>query len=152
MCNVTLILTDSPPLPELLPVTPRPKRDTTPFIDLSFSYTFNYDKAAGYWCECQPGYTGPNCQTKVNECEHEPCGASGKCLDLVNRFECLCYPGYQGRRCQENVDECRVYRPCAKDTECLDVAPDYGKATVSADTRDGKSWFKHDLINPFVTD
>ena len=99
--------------------------DVTKFIDLSFSYQFNFEKAAGYWCECQPGYTGVDCETKIDECEHEPCGRNGKCLDLVNRFECECYNGYQGKTCQENINECRVYRPCAKQTECIDVAPDY---------------------------
>lgn len=103
------------------------QRDVTKFIDLSFSYTFSYEKASGYWCECKPGYTGFNCEVKINECEHNPCGSNGKCLDLVNKFECVCYPGYQGKTCQENINECRVYRPCAESSQCIDINPDYSQ-------------------------
>ena len=100
---------------------------TERFIDLSFSYNFNYEKAAGYWCECQPGYTGTNCEVNINECEHDPCNVNGKCLDLVNKFECECYQGYQGKTCEDNINECNIYRPCAKSTKCIDLAPDYSK-------------------------
>lgn len=98
---------------------------TTKFIDLSFSYNFNYEKAAGYWCECKPGYTGSNCETKINECEHEPCGSNGICLDLVNQFKCECFPGYKGTTCGENINECDIYKPCANFTQCIDIKPDY---------------------------
>ncbi len=100
------------------------------FIDLSFSYSFNYEKAAGYWCECQPGYTGTDCETEIDECEGQPCGRNGRCIDMVNRFECECYPGYTGTDCSENIDECQVYRPCAQSTKCIDLAPDYSNTTA----------------------
>jgi hypothetical protein len=86
---------------------------------------FSYSKASGYWCECRPGYTGENCETKINECQSNPCGFNGMCIDLVNEFKCACYPGYQGKQCSENIDECSLFSPCAPDTKCIDLRPDY---------------------------
>ena len=66
-----------------------------------------------------------NCETKINECESNPCGVNGKCLDLVNEFKCECYSGYKGVTCQENINECIVLSPCAQQTKCIDLTPDY---------------------------
>ncbi len=79
----------------------------------------------GYWCECLPGYTGINCETKINECEHQPCGPNGNCLDLVNEFKCNCYPGYTGATCKENINECITLSPCTHQSKCIDLKPDY---------------------------
>ena len=100
-------------------------------IDVSLEYSFNYQRAAGYWCQCKPGYTGLNCETKINECESNPCGVNGKCLDLVNEFNCECYSGYKGTNCQENIDECKLMTPCAQQTKCIDLKPDYTSLTPS---------------------
>lgn len=98
---------------------------------MSLEYRFSYLQAAGYWCECTPGYTGPNCETKINECESNPCGFNGKCLDLVNEFKCECYSGYSGLTCQENINECDEMSPCAPFTKCIDLHPDYTTLTPS---------------------
>jgi hypothetical protein len=103
-------------------------------LDLSFEYKFNYDKAAGYWCECTPGYSGINCETKINECEHNPCGKNGNCLDQINEYKCDCYPGYTGQNCQENINECLSISPCAEQTKCIDLKPDYSVSNLTNNT------------------
>jgi len=65
---------------------------------------FDYSQAAGYWCECIPGYTGANCEIKINECMSNPCGMNGECLDLVNEYQCKCYPGFSGKQCSTVAD------------------------------------------------
>ena len=102
----------------------RAVNDTISQLDVSFEYRFNYQKADGYWCECTPGYTGTNCQTKINECQSDPCGSNGKCLDLVNEFKCECLSGFSGTQCQDNINEC-LQSPCAESTQCIDLKPDY---------------------------
>ena len=88
------------------------------------STLFDYSKAAGFWCECVPGYSGVKCEVKIDECESNPCGFNGKCVDLVNEYRCACYPGYTGKNCMQNINECNA-RPCASNTKCIDLEPDY---------------------------
>jgi hypothetical protein len=98
---------------------------TTNSLDLVINYKFDYTRAAGYWCECEPGYSGSQCEIKIDECEREPCGPHGQCVDMVNGFKCVCLPGFTGPTCAENVNECEVYAPCAEFSECHDIVPDY---------------------------
>jgi hypothetical protein len=94
-------------------------------ITLTTMSPFDYSKAAGYWCECIPGYTGANCETKINECNSNPCGTNGECIDLVNEYKCKCFPGFTGKQCTENINECEMYAPCAYRTKCIDLVPNY---------------------------
>lgn len=49
---------------------------------------------------CQPGFTGFNCQTNINECDSNPCLNGGVCQDEVNAFSCVCKRGYWGKNCE----------------------------------------------------
>ncbi|CAF0711480.1 unnamed protein product [Brachionus calyciflorus] len=100
-------------------------------LEASFELTFNYSNAAGYWCECEPGYTGIYCEIKIDECQSSPCGPNGKCIDLVNGYKCICHNGYTGLTCTENIDECKMYSPCAENTKCIDLKPDYSSLIKS---------------------
>ena len=112
-----------------LPKTENNNNNT--LLDVSLEYKLNYEHGMdGYWCECLPGYTGLNCETKINECEHEPCGPNGKCLDLINEFKCDCYPGYTGATCKENINECITISPCTHQSKCIDLKPNYTKSNV----------------------
>nr|CAD7594506.1 unnamed protein product [Timema genevievae] len=44
-------------------------------------------------CNCTQGFTGPRCETNVNECESHPCQNDGSCLDDPGTFRCVCMPG-----------------------------------------------------------
>ncbi|KAK1119562.1 hypothetical protein K0M31_013387 [Melipona bicolor] len=43
-------------------------------------------------CNCAQGFTGPRCETNVNECESHPCQNDGSCLDDPGTFRCVCMP------------------------------------------------------------
>lgn len=49
-------------------------------------------------CNCTQGFTGPRCETNVNECESHPCQNDGSCLDDPGTFRCVCMPGKCGQR------------------------------------------------------
>lgn len=53
-----------------------------------------------------PGYTGPNCEIEINECQSHPCQNGGSCIDLVGHYICSCPPGTLGVLCEINEDDC----------------------------------------------
>ncbi|XP_043837415.1 protein crumbs homolog 2 [Dromiciops gliroides] len=89
-----------------------------------FSGTFSYSSAAGFVCQCLPGFTGDNCSVDVNECESQPCLNGGTCEDLPNSFQCHCLAGYTGISCMVNVDDC-ASEPCFRGASCEDGVNDY---------------------------
>lgn len=54
-----------------------------------------------FLCQCGRGYTGPRCETDVNECLSGPCRNQATCLDRIGQFTCICMAGawwvWQGR-------------------------------------------------------
>jgi len=40
-------------------------------------------------CACSQGFTGPLCQTNINECLSSPCVNGATCVDLING--CVCF-------------------------------------------------------------
>ena len=50
----------------------------------------------GYFCECEPGWTGQNCEHVINECQKNPCLHGGTCVDTINAYYCECAPGFTG--------------------------------------------------------
>lgn len=38
-------------------------------------------------CLCYHGFTGPNCEIEINECESNPC-ERGDCVDEINNYRC----------------------------------------------------------------
>ncbi|XP_042364673.1 versican core protein-like isoform X2 [Plectropomus leopardus] len=65
-----------------------------------------YEKGAENICVCAPGYTGPLCETDVDECQSNPCLNGATCLDRVNSFSCLCLPSYSGELCEQDTEVC----------------------------------------------
>ncbi|XP_073446794.1 protein crumbs homolog 2 [Dendrobates tinctorius] len=89
-----------------------------------FSTNFSYDRAAGYVCRCQPGFTGENCSVNIDECESAPCQNDGSCADLIDGFMCDCAPGYTGVLCTINIDDCE-HNPCENGATCEDGVANY---------------------------
>eukprot|EP00795_Rhopilema_esculentum_P003142 gene3143-1447_t len=67
------------------------------------------DEHASYFCICDPGFTGRNCESDINECESLPCFNGGTCRNDVNRFQCNCLAGYSGTHCEEVLDYVGCY-------------------------------------------
>ncbi|XP_059179930.1 protein delta homolog 2 [Centropristis striata] len=104
--------------------------------------------AAELWCRCLAGFTGPRCESDVDDCLMRPCANGATCLDGVNRFSCLCPTGFTGRFCTVNLDDC-ASRPCLNGARCLDRAggfhcicrPGYTGATCETPQRSREpSW------------
>ena len=54
----------------------------------------------GYRCECNPGFTGQNCDYRVERCFPGACG-DGVCSNMGNSgFKCRCPLGTYGARCE----------------------------------------------------
>ncbi|XP_049322590.1 protein crumbs homolog 2a [Astyanax mexicanus] len=87
-------------------------------------WTFSYATAAGYVCQCQPGYTGETCSVNIDECVSEPCQNGGQCEDRVNGYVCICADGYRGVECEVDIDECES-APCQNGGVCEDLVGDY---------------------------
>ncbi|XP_041117630.1 sushi, von Willebrand factor type A, EGF and pentraxin domain-containing protein 1 isoform X2 [Polyodon spathula] len=74
---------------------------------------------AGYVCLCPSGFTGPRCESDIDECESAPCQNGAACKDGVGEFVCQCQPGYVGMLCEAEVNECSS-SPCFNDGTCVD--------------------------------
>ncbi|XP_063265940.1 protein crumbs homolog 2 isoform X1 [Prinia subflava] len=102
-----------------------------------FPSTFSHSQAAGFVCQCLPGFTGETCFTNIDECESQPCQNGGLCQDLVNGFLCQCPPGYSGLECAVNINECEE-GPCKNGAVCEDGIADYSCHCVPG--QDGVTW------------
>uniref|UniRef100_A0A3Q3W7C4 EGF-like domain-containing protein n=1 Tax=Mola mola TaxID=94237 RepID=A0A3Q3W7C4_MOLML len=103
--------------------------------------------AAELTCRCLAGFTGPRCETNMDDCLMRPCANGATCLDGVNRFSCLCPAGFSGRFCTVNLDDC-ASQPCRNGGRCLDRAegfhcvcrPGYSGATCETTLRATLAW------------
>ncbi|XP_077993791.1 cubilin-like [Glandiceps talaboti] len=59
-----------------------------------------------YFCVCDPGWNGQNCDNNVDECACNPCQNSGTCVDGVNGYSCTCASGYTGDNCEQQNQGC----------------------------------------------
>lgn len=57
-----------------------------------FCSTFNETQR----CNCDPGFTGHLCESRLAPCDLDPCGDRGKCVPSADGFICQCHPWWQG--------------------------------------------------------
>uniref|UniRef100_A0A4X2KH45 Protein kinase C-binding protein NELL2 n=1 Tax=Vombatus ursinus TaxID=29139 RepID=A0A4X2KH45_VOMUR len=86
-------------------------------------------------CACPPGFTGPSCETDIDECSDGfvQCDNRANCINLPGWYHCECRDGYHdngmfspnGESC-EDIDECSTGRhSCANDTICFNLDGGY---------------------------
>uniref|UniRef100_A0A4W5QM39 Latent-transforming growth factor beta-binding protein 1 n=1 Tax=Hucho hucho TaxID=62062 RepID=A0A4W5QM39_9TELE len=98
----------------------------------------------GYTCYCDPGYKLSALQTNcidVNECEGDPCGGKGHCVNTFGSYACHCYSGYsqvitQNRKFCQDINECDMANKC-QDGDCVNTEGSYTCECKSGYT---KSW------------
>ena len=60
------------------------------------------------------GYTGRQCETKLQICDENPCKNGAFCLQEDGIPVCYCVPDFHGKLCEERYDECA---PTKEDNE-----------------------------------
>lgn len=61
------------------------------------------DALDGYSCECQPGYSGKNCEINVDDCLENICTNGATCEDGVLGYSCLCPILFTGELCETEI-------------------------------------------------
>uniref|UniRef100_A0A8C3V1P8 Neurogenic locus notch homolog protein 1 n=1 Tax=Catharus ustulatus TaxID=91951 RepID=A0A8C3V1P8_CATUS len=74
-----------------------------------------------YKCDCDPGWSGTNCDINNNE---YPCHNGGSCSDGIGTFFCECLAGFRGPKCEEDINEC-ASNPCKNGANCTDCVNSY---------------------------
>ncbi len=77
-----------------------------------------------YSCQCASGYSGPRCDTIIDNCLSFPCQHGATCVNGVGVFSCRCAAGYTGTLCQTNINECSS-TPCQHGGTCIDDTNSY---------------------------
>ena len=75
------------------------------------------DGINSYTCSCVAGYTGSNCQHRINPCDSVPCLNGATCSNVDGSYDCHCPFGFTGPRCE--VCRCKcvvlVLQHCSED-------------------------------------
>ena len=76
-----------------------------PMCTTNCSHFLNCESRQGmYHCNCQAGFTGPQCDINVDECSSSPC-VHGICEDGINQYDCVCSKGYWGNNCEKKIND-----------------------------------------------
>ena len=104
-----------------------------------------------YWCDCTTGWSGPNCDTDIDECAGGiPTGIgacvvtnTNSCEDssddgtiVKGAFRCNCKDGYDGQTCADDINEClpNSGRGLCGNADQVQECRESSKYTVAIDT------------------
>ena len=75
----------------------------------------------GYSCQCEPGWTGAECDVDIDECQSIPCQNNASCENLVGDYSCTCPDQYRGKDCEynEQIPQCSP-NPCPRGLTCAE--------------------------------
>ncbi|XP_060585349.1 neurogenic locus notch homolog protein 1-like [Ruditapes philippinarum] len=79
-----------------------------------------------YMCNCQTGWTGNTCETKVqpqDQCATLNCH-HGTCSITNGVASCTCNQGWKGNQCQTDINECTQH-PCLHNGYCMNTDGTY---------------------------
>jgi hypothetical protein len=77
------------------------------------------DGVLSYTCDCDPGFTGVECNVNIDDCVPVNCSGNGQCVDGIDTYTCDCDPGFTGMECGINIDDC-VGVNCSGNGQCVD--------------------------------
>ncbi|XP_060567857.1 neurogenic locus notch homolog protein 1-like isoform X2 [Ruditapes philippinarum] len=75
-------------------------------------------------CICKPGWTGPICNTDIDECTLGICTHVDTCTNTRGGYSCTCSKGFTGKNCNVDIDECDD-QPCKPGLACLNSYGSY---------------------------
>ena len=64
-----------------------------------------------YFCQCNYGYTGSQCQNLIDNCANGPCRNNAPCINKIGGFDCVCSWPFTGQICQNTINTC-ISSPC----------------------------------------
>lgn len=70
---------------------------SAPFISSTTVLFRPIHPITGLRCRCPPGFTGDYCETEIDLCYSNPCGANGRCRSREGGYTCECFEDFTGK-------------------------------------------------------
>ena len=73
---------------------------------------FDVNNPLAYRCSCPMGFTGADCESRIDYCASQPCRHSGWCTSMTTGYTCTCLQGYTGayNLSSINVNNCNIHK------------------------------------------